>query len=147
MPFQSAVEQLWTAGAMQDSLLELDPLHSTILPLWQHLKLPKAWEGDGDSSIPNYCGAAAMHWAATTQQWLYIGRGWEAEGPGPKCREGSNGTSLSWGPSLASGHTLVNSFSTGEQQETFGIGTFRAEICSRQMGKLIDSWTAGATKG
>lgn len=72
---------------MQDSLLELDPLHLTLLPLWQHLKLPKAWEGDGDSSIPNYCGAAAMRWAATTQQWLYVGTGWEAEGPGPKRRQ------------------------------------------------------------
>lgn len=53
---------------MKDSLLGLDHLHSIVLPLWQHLKLLKVWEGDGDSGIPNHCGAAAVYRAATTQQ-------------------------------------------------------------------------------
>lgn len=47
----------------------------------------------------------------------------------------------------ASGYTLVDGFSIGEQQETLGTVTFRAEICSWQMGKLIHSWRADTTKG
>jgi len=88
---------------------------------------------------------------APTQQWLHTVREWAVGGPGPARREGSDVggflSRLSGGPSLASGQTLVNIFSTGEKQETFGIVTFRAEICSRQMGKLIHFWTADATKG
>lgn len=47
----------------------------------------------------------------------------------------------------ASGYPLVDGFSIGEQQETLGIVTLRAEICSWQMGKLIHWWTADTTKG
>lgn len=45
-------------------------------------------------------------------------------------------------PSPARGHTLVNSFSAWEPQETFGIVTSSAETGPRQMGNLIHSWTA-----
>lgn len=134
-----------------DSLLELHLFHSTILPLWLQQKLPKAWEGGGNPSIPNLCGAAATLRAATTQQWLCMVRGWVAGTPGPPAEKAAVSwgftTSLSWGPSLANGCILVNSFSTGKQQETFGIITFRAEICSQQMGRLIHSWRGGTTKG
>lgn len=90
----------------KNSLAELDPLDSTLLPPWQHRTLRKARESDGDSSIPCECGAAAVPLAATPST------GAACWGDGACGAPGSNITRiycLSWGPSLAGGSTLVNS--------------------------------------
>lgn len=133
MSFQSAIEQLWTAGTMKNSLPELDPLHSSTLPLWQHLTLCRAWEGDGDSGFPASVGQLPSPWLPhpSPGSACWGDGGWGAPG-----RHITRIYCLSWGPSLASGNPLVNAAGN------IGIVTPRTKICSRPMGKVIYSWTS-----